>query len=183
MQDLTELLNQIADGDESAMNPLYEAVYGELRKMASSKIWQNGSRDMQVTELVSESFIRLVDRNGRMNFQCTKHFFGAASETMRRILVDAARKKSALKRGGDRNQVTLHETLLSTSPNPELILAVNEAIDKLAASDSIAAQLVTFRFFVGLTQKEAATLLGISKDSASVLWMKTRTWLYRELLD
>ena len=183
MQDLTQLLNQLANGDESARNPLFEAVHDELRKLASYKLWQNGCPDMQVTELVNESYSRLVNKDGSMNYECRKHFFGAAAEAMRRSIVDSVRRKNALKRGGGRSQVTLNDTLLSASPNPELILAVDEAMTKLAELDSMAAQIVKMRFFAGLTQIEAANILDISKDSASALWMKAKTWLYRELLD
>ena len=183
MQDLTDLLNQVAEGDETAMNPLFEAVYDDLRNLASSKLWQDGSRDIQVTELVNESYIRLVNTDGGMDYECRKHFFGAASEAMRRIIVDSVRKKKALKRGGDRNQLTLNETLFSKSPNPDQILAVNDAIKKLGKLNPMAAQMVTLRFFAGFKQIEAADALGISKDSASDLWMKAKTWLYRELND
>ncbi len=180
MEDLTILLRRIEGGDSDAVDSLFELVYSELRKLASIKLWREKNDNVQVTELVNESYLRLVDKNGAMNFECRKHFFGAASEAMRRILVDDARTRNAQKRGGGREKVSLRDTL-SITPSLEQVLAVDDAIDSLAELNPAAAQLVKLRFFVGMTQKKAGEALGMSEDATVTLWKKAKTWLYREL--
>ena len=182
MEDVTRLLRLIEEGDEHAVDRLFSLVYGELRKLASANLWKKGSDTVYVTELVNEAYLRLVDKDGKaLKFQSRKHFFGAASEAMRRILVDDARKRLSLKRGGGIQPVRLDETFSASKDKLEEIVAVNDALLTLEQHDASAAKLVKLRYFVGLTHKEAAEAIGISVTSADRLWAITKTWLYRQL--
>ena len=184
MSELTQLLSQIEKGDDEAFEHFLALTYGELRKLASAKIRRESSATLQVTELVNEAYIRLVDKNGSpLAFQGGTHFFGAASEAMRRILVDRARKKLTLKRGAGEKPVRLDDTFTakSSSDRSEEIVAVHEALSELEQHNPQAAELVKLRYFVGLPHREAAEAMDITKRVADRLWVVGRTWLFRRL--
>jgi RNA polymerase sigma factor (TIGR02999 family) len=157
-------------------------VYGELRGLAAQKMAAEApGHTLQPTALVHEAWLRLVGREEQAHFQNRAHFFGAAAEAMRRILVDRAREKKALKRGGDWERVELESVeILSPMPDDEL-LALDEALDHLATVDLRAAGMVKLCFFVGLTHAEAARELGISQGTAERVWGFARSWLLREM--
>ena len=180
MEDVTKLLQEIESGDGDAVDRLFSLVYSELRKIASARLWRDRNTNLQVTELVNESYLRLADRNGSMSFQNRKHFFGAASEAMRRILVDDARRQLTQKRGGGIRPGSLDEAL-AVVPNLEQVIAIDDALNLLVQLKPQAAKIIELRFFAGMTQKEAALTLGINEDAAKKLWNTAKTWLYREL--
>ena len=182
MSDVTRILSAIHDGDCQAADRLLPLVYDELRKLASQRLAQaKPCQTLQATALVHEAYLRLVGGQSDQNWNSRGHFFAAAAEAMRRILVDQARRKSRLKRGGDRHRVELDSAcLVSRQPSPDLV-ALDEALTKLAASEPAKAELVKLRYFAGLTMLEAAAVLGISLATAERYWTFARTWLYAEL--
>jgi RNA polymerase sigma factor (TIGR02999 family) len=182
MSDVTQILNAIEHGDAKAANELLPLVYEELRKLAAYKM-ANESPDqtLQPTALVHEAWLRLT---GKENVQWNgrAHFFAAAAEAMRRILIDNARRKHALRHGGGQQRVDILEQDIAASiSDDEQLLAINEALDKLAAQDKQKAELVKLRFFVGLTIEEAADILGISVPTAKRYWTYARAWLHAEI--
>lgn len=184
MTELTQLLTRIENGDDDAFEQFLAMTYGELRKLASAKIRRESSATLQITELVNEAYIRLVDKEGSpLSFQGGAHFFGAASEAMRRILVERARRKLALKRGAGNKPVSFDETFSSAArtDRSEEIVAVHEALDELQIHNAEAAELVKLRYFVGLPHKEAAEAMNITKRVADRLWLVGRTWLFKRL--
>ena len=182
MSELTRILEAAQRGEPSAVNELLPLVYDELRRLAAHKMAQEApGHTLQPTALVHEAWLRLVTPDQQARFQNRAHFFGAAAEAMRRILVDRAREKQALKRGGDLQRVDIDAIELpSPMPNDEL-LALDEALDRLAAVDTRAAQIVKLCFFVGLTQEEAARELDVSVSTAERVWSFARAWLLREV--
>lgn len=182
MGELTQLLGQIEDGDEDAFEQFLVVVYGELRKLASGKIKREASVTLQVTELVNEAYLRLVSKEGSpLKFHGGAHFFAAASEAMRRILVEHARKKLTIKRGAGEKPVRFDDSFMAAADRSDEIVAVHEALSELELHDSQAAELVKLRYFVGLPHKEAAEAMGVSKRVADRLWIVGRTWLFRRL--
>ena len=181
MSEATQLLQRAEEGDPRAAGELLPLVYGELRKLAASKMANEAAgHTLQPTALVHEAWLRLVgDENPK--FAGRAHFFAAAAEAMRRILIDRARHKRAVRHGGGQVKVKLQEIDLASPEADDQLLAVNEGLDKLAAQDPVEAELVKLRYFVGLTTEEAATLLGISPRTARNYWAHARTWLYREI--
>jgi RNA polymerase sigma factor (TIGR02999 family) len=181
MSDVTQILKAAEQGDAQAAGQLLPIVYAELRRLAAHRMAQEApGHTLQPTALVHEAWLRLVGDEAPM-FANRAHFFSAAAETMRRILVDRAREKKALKRGGDLERVEIDAVeLLSPMPDDDL-LALDEALDRLAIVDTRAAQLVKLCFFVGLTQEEAARELGISVSTAERIWAFARAWLLREI--
>jgi RNA polymerase sigma factor (TIGR02999 family) len=181
MSDVTHILHAIEHGDAKAADELLPLVYEELRKLAAYKM-ANESPDqtLQPTALVHEAWLRLT---GRENVQWNgrAHFFAAAAEAMRRILIDNARRKHALRHGGGQQRVDILEQDIAASADDEQLLAINEALDKLAAQDKQKAELVKLRFFVGLTIEEAADILGISVATAKRYWIYARAWLHAEI--
>jgi RNA polymerase sigma factor (TIGR02999 family) len=185
MTDVTQILSQIEQGDPSAAEQLLPLVYNELRKLAAAKLAQEKpGQTLQATALVHEAYLRLVGPSGRQpTWDNRGHFFAAAAESMRRILVESARKKKRLKRGGDRVR---QEFVLSEWAAPatrEDLLALDQALTDLAAIDSPAAELVKLRYFAGFTLPEAANLLGLSQRSTERLWTYARAWLSEAIQD
>ena len=181
MNDVTHILNSISRGEPTAAEELLPIVYEELRKVAAWKMaGEAAGHTLQPTALVHEAWLRLVGTN-EQPWQNRAHFFAAAAEAMRRILVDHARRRQSLKRGGGVEHEELHETAIVLTAPPDEVLAVHEALDKLASEDPSAAELVKLRYFVGMTMEEAATALGLAKRTAENLWTYARVWLHREI--
>ena len=182
MADVTQILSQIEQGDLSAADQLLPLVYEELRKLAAVKMAQEKpGQTLQATGLVHEAYMRLVDVEKVQKWDSRGHFFSAAAEAMRRILVDEARRKSGPKAGGGHHRVEL-SGLVSEMPGSQLdILALNDAIDALATVDSRAAELVKLRFFVGFSRQQAAEAMGVSIATADNDWAYAKGWLQVEL--
>ena len=182
MSEITRILEAAQRGEPSAANELLPLVYGELRRLAVHKMAQEApGHTLQPTALVHEAWLRLVTPEQQAQFQNRAHFFGAAAEAMRRILVDRAREKKALKRGGDLERVERDAVELSAQMPDDELLALDEALDRLATVDTRAAEMVKLCFFVGLTQEEAARELGVSLATAERIWAFARAWLLREV--
>jgi RNA polymerase sigma factor (TIGR02999 family) len=182
LSDVTQILESIEHGDPKAADELLPLVYGELRKLAASKMaHESPNQTLQPTALVHEAWQRLVgDKNPQ--FANRAHFFAAAAEAMRRILIDNARRKRALRHGGGQQRVDLEGVLEVAAPGDEdELLAVNDALDKLAAQNKVEAELVKLRYFVGMTLEEAAAVLDISARTADNYWAHARAWLFREI--
>ena len=178
MSEVTRILCAIEDGDTQAANQLLPLVYDELRKLAAAKLAQEKpGQTLQATGLVHEAYLRLVQPEKTQAWDGRGHFFAAAAEAMRRILVDQARRRRAAKRGGLRERVELPESRLIAPMPDEELLSLNEALDELASVDRAAADLVRLRFFAGLKAAEAADALGMSVRSAHDLWDYARSWL------
>ncbi len=184
MSEVTRILDQIQQGDSRAAEQLLPLVYGELRKLAAQRLAQEKpGQTLQATALVHEAYLRLVGKDcgdkprGSPEFGGRGHFFAAAAEAMRRILVESARRKASLKRGGARLRQELDERDIPLQRAPEELLAVHDALDKLAEVDPRAAELVKLRYFAGFTLDEAAELLDISPRTADNLWAYARAWL------
>lgn len=181
MNDVTRILNAIQNGDPKADAELLPLVYGELRRLAAYKMaGETPGHTLQPTALVHEAWMRL-GAGEQPSWQSRAHFFAAAGEAMRRILVEHARRKLALKRGGGAAHDELDESALVLAAPPDELLAVHEALDNLARQDATAAELVKLRYFVGMTMEEAATALGLAKRTAENLWTYARVWLHREI--
>src|SRR5437016_6135120 len=181
MSEATLLLNAIESGDAKAPDQVLPLVYEELRRPAASKMANEvAGHTLQPTALVHEAWLRLVGDH-TPSFQNRAHFFAAAAEAMRRILIDNARRKRALRHGGGQQRVHVEQAELASAIDDEQLLAVNEALDKLAAESKLEAELVKLRYFVGMTLEEAAHVLGISARTADNYWAHARAWLFREL--
>jgi RNA polymerase sigma factor (TIGR02999 family) len=182
MPDLTRLLDAANSGDARAAEQLLPLVYDELRKLAARKLTtENPGQTLQATALVHEAYVRLVAGDTDRQWNGRRHFFAAAAEAMRRILVDHARRKKSRKRGGALARAELREESLAAPEGPDEILAVDEALAGLAATDPQAAELVKLRYFAGLSVDEAAQALGISPRSVDRLWAYARAWLQRAI--
>ena len=181
MSDVTQILNAIGAGDRQAAEDLLPLVYEELRRLAASKMAQEKpGQTLQATALVHEVWLRLVgDANPR--FDGRGHFFAAAAEAMRRILIDRAREKLALKRGARAEHIQLENLEIAAEANDDTLLAVDDALKKLAENDPDSAEFIKLRFYVGLTNDEAAQALGIPERTARRHWSFARAWLLREL--
>ncbi|MEY2410447.1 MAG: hypothetical protein QOF48_3117 [Verrucomicrobiota bacterium] len=181
MPDITLLLDSAARGDARAAEELLPLVYEELRRIAAHKMaGESSGHTLQATALVHEAWLRLAGANQK-SWENRAHFFGAAAEAMRRILVDSARRKHSLKRGAGGERVELDESSLVLAAPAEELLAVHEALDRLAAEDPAAAELVKLRYFIGMNMEEAASALGLAKRTAENLWTYARAWLHREI--
>jgi RNA polymerase sigma factor (TIGR02999 family) len=180
MNDVTRLLSAIEHGDPKASEDLLPLVYRELRRLAKQRLAQERpGQTLQATALVHEAYLRLVDGDAVQRWNSRGHFFAAAAEAMRRILVDNARRKQTEKHGGRLERQDLDDI---AAPAPaEDLLALDEALAKLEASDPIQAQLVKLRFFVGLTEEDAASVLGLSRTTAQTYWRYAKAWLTVEL--
>ena len=182
MSDVTRILSAIEDGDPHAAEQLLPLVYEELRKLAAQKLAQEKpGQTLQATALVHEAYLRLVDVEKAHHWNSRGHFFAAAAEAMRRILVDQARHKASRKGGGGRLRQDLDGVETALPEIPEDLLALDEALNKLEATDKKAAELVHLRFFAGLPLPEAAQMLGISPRTADRLWAYARAWLHQEI--
>ncbi len=182
MTEVTRILNEIAQGDPSAAEQLLPLVYDELRKLAAARLAQEKpGQSLQATALVHEAYLRLVDVERDQHFNSRGHFFSAAAEAMRRILVENARRKRGPQAGGAFCRVEL-SGVAAEIQGPDLdLIALSEVLDKLQAKDARAAELVKLRFFVGLTRQEAADVLGISVATADNDWAYAKGWLKAEL--
>ena len=181
MSEVTRILNAIQQGNPEAAGELLPLVYEELRRLAAYKMAGEASgHTLQPTALVHEAWLRLGGAN-QQSWENRAHFFSAAAEAMRRILVDHARKKQSLKRGAGVEHEELNESVLALTAPADELLAVHEALDKLAQEDAPAAELVKLRYFVGMTMEEAAAALGLAPRSAERLWTYARVWLRREI--
>lgn len=182
MNEFTRIFEAAQRGEPSAANELLPLVYEELRRLAACKMASEApGHTLQPTALVHEAWLRLVAPEGHAQFQNRAHFFGAAAEAMRRILVDRAREKQALKRGGNLQRVGIDSVDIALPMPEDELLVVDEALDRLSMVDTRAAEVVKLCFFAGLTQEEAARELGISTSTAERLWGFARAWLLREL--
>jgi RNA polymerase sigma factor (TIGR02999 family) len=183
VSEVTRILNRVQQGEANAAEELVPLVYHELRKLAAVKMAdQPAGHTLQPTELVHEAYLRLIGSehppwNGR------RHFLAAAAEAMRHILIDAARKKARLKRGGGWQRLELEDIHLAVDTHPEDLLAVNEALDSFVREFPEKAELVHLRFFAGLSLPEAAQTLGMSLATAKRSWAFSRAWLYRHLTE
>jgi RNA polymerase sigma factor (TIGR02999 family) len=182
LTEVTRILSAIHQGDAHAAERLLPLVYDELRKLAAQKLArETPGQTLDATALVHEAYLRLVDTHSVQHWNGRGHFFAAAAESMRRILVDAARRKASLKRGGGRAGRRLDQATLAAPAVGEDILALDEALNRLAANDPEAAELVKLRFFAGLTAEQAALALGISARTADRTWGYARAFLLKEL--
>jgi RNA polymerase sigma factor (TIGR02999 family) len=182
MSDVTQILNAIEQGDPHAAEQLLPLVYEELRKLAAQKLaGEKPGQTLQATSLVHEAYVRLVGAEGDQHWDDRRHFFGAAAEAMRRILIENARRKHSRKHGADWQRRDVEPgALIAPEPNLDL-LALDEALKRLAEQDPVKAKLVELRYFAGLTGDQAAAVLGMSASSADRHWVYTRAWLRREL--
>jgi RNA polymerase sigma factor (TIGR02999 family) len=181
MSAVTRILSAIQQGDPRAAEQLLPLVYDELRRLAAHKLaHEKPGQTLDATALVHEAYLRLVDTNSAQPWNSRGHFFAAAAEAMRRILVENARRKKSLKRGGGRARLDCDELPLAAEPREDL-LALDAALNKLATTDRAAADLVQLRYFAGLTLPDAAEALAISPRTAGRLWAFARAWLRREI--
>lgn len=184
MQEVTYILLAIERGDSNAANRLLPLVYDELRKLAARKLAQEKpGQTLEPTALVHEAYIRLVKNESAQHWDSRAHFFAAAAEAMRRIVVENARRKRRIKHGGGRKRIDFEHVDLADSKSAVDVLALDEALTRLAERDAVRANLVKLRFFAGLTMPEAAKVLGVSLATAERYWTFARTWLYAELAD
>jgi RNA polymerase sigma factor (TIGR02999 family) len=182
MSDVTRIVNAVHQGDPHAAAELLPLVYDELRKLAAARLaGERPGQTLQATALVHEAYLRLVSPEQQPHWDGRGHFFAAAAEAMRRILVDAARHKQALKCGGGLAPQELAESQIMAPETGYDIIALNDALERLAEADSEAAQLVKLRFFAGLTSQQAAEALGISTRTAERMWTYARSFLFKEL--
>jgi RNA polymerase sigma factor (TIGR02999 family) len=181
MSDVTRILNAIEGGDEKATDELLPLVYEELRILAAQKLsHEKPGQTLQATALVHEAYIRLIegdcdDWNGR------GHFFKAAAEAMRRILVESARGKNTQKRGGGQSHASYDGIEIPIDPLPDDIISLDEALTKLAAKEPALAEVVKLRYFAGLTMEQIAEILSVSRRTATSYWAYARSWLHREI--
>jgi RNA polymerase sigma factor (TIGR02999 family) len=179
---LTALLNEAGAGDSRASTDLLPLVYEQLRALAGRKMGrERPDQTLQATALVHEAYLRLVDTTKVQLWESRWHFFAAAAESMRRILVDNARRRGRIKRGGGQRRVDLDNVELTLNDPPDELIALDEALVKLAEEHPAKAQLVNLRYFGGLTHEEAAQALGISTSTADRHWTYARAWLYRQM--
>jgi RNA polymerase sigma factor (TIGR02999 family) len=179
---VTRILSQIEAGDPSAAEQLLPLVYEELRKLAAAKLArEKPGQTLQATALVHDAYIRLVDVDRAQRWNSRGHFFSAAAQAMRRILLNRARDKGRLKRGGQRSRVDLSAVELATDAPDEDLLAIDECIEQLSAENPECVQVVRLRFFAGLSIDEAASVLGISASTAKRHWAFARAWLFDAL--
>jgi RNA polymerase sigma factor (TIGR02999 family) len=182
MSDVTRILSQIESGDPAAAEKLLPLVYDELRKLAAARlVHEKPGQTLQATALVHEAYIRLVDTDKTQPWDSRGHFFAAAAEAMRRILVERFRRKQADRHGGTRQQLPFDEAQLAVPALDYDLLAVDEALDRLATADPAVAELVKLRYFAGMTIQEAAQVLGVSSRTANEYWTYAKAWLLRAI--
>jgi RNA polymerase sigma factor (TIGR02999 family) len=184
MSDVTHILSAIEEGNAQAAEQLLPLVYDELRRLAAGKLARESpGQTLEPTALVHEAYLRLVDVDRAQHWDSRGHFFAAAAEAMRRILVDNARRKQRPKHGGDRRQIDLEKVGAVEPARSDDLLALDEALTKLGTEDPVKADLVKLRYFGGFTVDEAAELLGISRATANRYWTYARAWLFSEISD
>jgi RNA polymerase sigma factor (TIGR02999 family) len=182
MSEVTVILQRAEQGDPKAAEELLPLVYSELRKLAAHKMAnESPGQTLQATALVHEAWMRLVDNAGQAQFQNRAHFFGAAAEAMRRILIDRARRRQTQRHGGGQQRMDVEEIEIPAPAPDEELLAVNDALNDLAAIDAQKAELVKLRYFAGLNLEEAARALNISESTAKRWWSYSRAWLFNAI--
>ena len=182
MNHVTRILSAIEEGDPHAASKLLPLVYDELRRLAAHKLAEERpGQTLQPTALVHEAYVRLVDVEKSQHWNSRGHFYAAAAEAMRRILVEQARRKKALRRGGDRQRLDLGLAEPAVPRVSDDLLALDQALDKLAETDHVKAELVKLRYFAGLTMEQTAEALGISLATANRWWNYARAWLHQEI--
>jgi RNA polymerase sigma factor (TIGR02999 family) len=182
MSEVTRILSAIEQGDPSAADRLLPLVYDELRKLAAQRLAQEKpGQTLEATALVHEAYLRLVDEDQAQHWNSRGHFFAAAAEAMRRILVEGARRKARPKHGGGRRRQEMHPDLVAAPEPDEDLLALDAALAQLARIDPLKARLVELRYFAGMTGDQAALALGISPRTADRHWVFARAWLRREM--
>ena len=183
MSNVTHILSAIEQGDPDAASQLLPLVYDELRKLAAQKLArETPGQTLQATALVHEAYLRLVDVEKAQHWNSRGHFFAAATEAMRRILVEIARQKASLKRGGDRDRLPVVDDNLLSAPEPrEDLVALDAALTKLSEIDKQAAELVQLRYFAGLPIPQIAEILGISPRTVDRIWAYAKAWLHQEI--
>jgi RNA polymerase sigma factor (TIGR02999 family) len=184
MSDVTRILSAMEQGDPHAAEQLLPLVYQELRRLAAQKLAQEApGQTLQATALVHEAYLRLVDGAQVPHWDSRGHFFAAVAEAMRRILVENARRRRSEKHGGRLRRIDFEEAQSLAEPPSDDLLALDEALDQLAAEDPVKAELVKLRCFAGLSHQEAAEALGISRATADRYWAYAKSWLYCKLYD
>jgi len=182
MTDVTQILSQIESGDPTAARQLLPLVYDELRKLAAARLThEKPGQTLQATALVHEAYVRLVDVAETQHWNSRGHFFAAAAEAMRRILVENARRKARVKHGGDRDREVLAPSQIASREETQDLLFLDEALDRLAQHDPQSAELVKLRYFAGLTVSQVAEILSVSPRKADFMWSFARAWLRREI--
>jgi RNA polymerase sigma factor (TIGR02999 family) len=182
MSDVTRVQSPIEGVDQGAAEQLLPLVYDELRKLAADRlVRERPGQTLQPTALVHEAYMRLIDGDANRRWNSQGHFFGAAAEAMRRILIESARRKQRQKRGGNYQQMSIDRVDLVSHMAPDELMRLDESIAQLAIEDSAAAELVKLRYFSGLTIKEAAVAIGIAPSTAYRHWAFARAWLHSEL--
>jgi RNA polymerase sigma factor (TIGR02999 family) len=182
MNDVTQVLDALARGDACAADRLLPLIYDELRRLASQKMaGEKAGQTLQATALVHEAYLRLLSDGQPQPWNGRGHFFAAAAEAMRRILVEKARRRKRVRHGGGRQRIDLDEACPLAPPPCDDLLALDDALTRLATLNSVRAELVKLRFFAGLTTAKAAEALGVSVATAERYWTFARTWLYAEL--
>lgn len=183
MSEISRILEAIDDGDVEASSGLLPLVYQELRRLAFSKLAYEQHQSLQATGLVHEAYLRIVDADRPQKWNGRSHFFGAAAEAMRRILVDNARRRNSKKRGGDFKRVDVHDIELCDPGKSDELLALDEALTRLEAEWPEKARLVKLRYFAGLTNAEASEAIGVSTATGERHWRFARAWLHSQLAD
>ena len=182
MSEVTRVLEAIERGDAAAAQDLLPLVYGELRRLAAHKMGhESPGQTLQPTALVHEAWLRVAGGESGQHWQTRGHFFAAAAEAMRRILIDNARRKHALRHGGGQERTNLETAEIAAPGSDDEVLQVHEALDRFAQIDPAKAELVKLRYFVGLTIPEAAQVLGVSEPTVKRMWAYARAWLFREI--
>jgi RNA polymerase sigma factor (TIGR02999 family) len=182
MSDVTRILSAIEQGDPHAAGQLLPVVYEELRKLAAQRLAQEApGQTLQATALVHEAYLRLVGKSEEQHWDGRGHFFAAAAEAMRRILVENARRKLRIKHGGQLERVEIEIADLPTRMAPEELIALNEALEKLEQQDPVKARLVILRYFAGMTIEQASAALGISRVTAHRYWTYARAFLHQQI--
>ena len=182
MSNLTLILNRAEQGDPQAAEELLPLVYEELRKLAAARMANEAAgHTLQPTALVHEAWLRLAGKDAQVEFANRAHFFAAAAEAMRRILIEWARRKGAGKRGGDWRRIDLDKVDIAADADDDTLLLVNAALEKLASDDAQAAEIAKLRFFGGLTLEEAGKVLGVTDRTAKRHWAYARAWLFDEI--
>jgi RNA polymerase sigma factor (TIGR02999 family) len=182
MGDVTRILEGAQQGERTAAEQLLPLIYDELRKLAAARMAnESAGHTLQPTALVHEAWLRLAGKDADVQFANRAHFFAAAAEAMRRILIERARRKGAEKRGGDWQRIDLDKVDVAVDADDDTLLLVNEALEKLAQEDANAAEVAKLRFFGGLTLEEAAQVMGVTKRTADRYWAFARVWLFDEM--
>ena len=182
MSEVTRILSAIAQGDPTAAEQLLPLVYDELRKLAAQKLTQEKpGQTLEATALVHEAYLRLVDAGQATHWSGRGHFFAAAAEAMRRILVENARRKQRVKHGGNLERIEVEFADVPTRMSSDELIALDEALESLRQEDPVKARLVTLRYFGGMSIEQACEVLGISRVTAHRYWVYARAWLHRQI--